>query len=109
MKKSGFTLIELLIVVAIIAILAAIAIPNLLEGKVRAKTSCVKADMKTLVTALEAYRTDNNAYINPWPRSMYPIAEPVGEKAEILYYKRTATNTVDGNGFQLTTPVAYIT
>jgi len=59
---SGFTLIELLIVVAIIAILAAIAVPNLLEAQVRAKVSRVKSDLRTLTTALEAYRVDANEY-----------------------------------------------
>ena len=57
---DAFTLIELLIVVAIIAILAAIAVPNFLEAQVRAKVSRAKTDIRTLVTALESYRTDNN-------------------------------------------------
>lgn len=64
MKKfTGFTLIELLIVVAIIAILAAIAVPNFLEAQVRAKVSRAKNDMRSIATALEAYRTDNNDYV----------------------------------------------
>ncbi|HUT25326.1 MAG TPA: prepilin-type N-terminal cleavage/methylation domain-containing protein [Sumerlaeia bacterium] len=62
-KKAAFTLIELLIVVAIIAILAAIAVPNFLEAQVRAKISRAENDMRTLAVALEAYRVDNNAYI----------------------------------------------
>ncbi len=61
-RSQGFTLIELLIVVAIIAILAAIAVPNLIEAQVRAKVSRAKADMRTIATALEAYRVDHNAY-----------------------------------------------
>jgi prepilin-type N-terminal cleavage/methylation domain-containing protein len=59
---SGFTLIELLIVVAIIAILAAIAIPNFLAAQTRAKVSKQKAGMATAVTALESYQIDNTAY-----------------------------------------------
>lgn len=59
---KGFTLIELLIVVAIIAILAAIAIPNFLEAQTRAKVSRVKADIRTVATGLEAYRVDHNHY-----------------------------------------------
>jgi prepilin-type N-terminal cleavage/methylation domain-containing protein len=60
--KRGFTLIELLIVVAIIAILAAIAVPNFLEAQTRAKVSRAKADIRSLATALEAYSVDNNKY-----------------------------------------------
>ena len=62
MNKKGFTLIELLIVVAIIAILAAIAVPNFLEAQVRSKVSRVKADHRSLATAIEAYYVDNNSY-----------------------------------------------
>jgi prepilin-type N-terminal cleavage/methylation domain-containing protein len=62
MNEKGFTLIELLIVVLIIAILAAIAVPNFLEAQVRSKVSRAKADMRSLATALEAYNVDNLAY-----------------------------------------------
>ena len=60
--RKGFTLIELLIVIAIIAILAAIAVPNFLEAQTRAKVSRVKADQRSLATGLEAYYVDNNNY-----------------------------------------------
>src|SRR3978361_2219273 len=63
----AFTLIELLIVVAIIAILAAIAVPNFLEAQTRSKVVRVKADMRTLATALEAYRVDNDKCLKSWP------------------------------------------
>jgi len=62
MSKKGFTLIELLIVVAIIAILAAIAIPNFLAAQVRAKVSRAKGELRTVATALESYFVDNNYY-----------------------------------------------
>src|SRR5512141_2221378 len=61
-KESGFTLIELLIVIAIIGILAAIAIPNLLSAVQRGKQKRTMADMRTLATAVEAYAVDNNNY-----------------------------------------------
>jgi len=62
MKTKGFTLIELLIVVAIIGILAAIAIPNFLAAQVRAKVAKAKAEMATIGTALETYAVDNSGY-----------------------------------------------
>jgi len=94
MKQRAFTLIELLIVVAIIAILAAIAVPNFLEAQVRSKVSRAKTDMRSFAIAEEAYYVDWNSYTasnggqwNPW--------DPAGG-----YW----------TGFRmLTTPVAYIT
>ena len=62
-SERGFTLIELLIVVAIIAILAAIAVPNFLEAQTRSKVARVQNDLRNLATALESYRVDNNDYI----------------------------------------------
>ena len=60
--RRGFTLIELLIVVLIIALLAAIAVPNFLMAQTRAKVARAKNDMRVVAMALEAYHADNQAY-----------------------------------------------
>ncbi len=93
-RRKGFTLIELLIVVAIIAILAAIAIPNFLEAQVRSKVSRAKADMRTVTTAIESYFVDHNKYA--------PMTHVSGF--------RYGDDTTDGYlRFNLTTPIAYLT
>ncbi len=100
MSKRAFTLIELLIVVAIIAILAAIAVPNFLEAQTRAKVSRVKNDLRTLDTCLNSYVIDYNSFpachtfgvaVNPFPTDG-GIASPQGYVLE-----------------RLSTPIAYCT
>lgn len=98
-RFRGFTLIELLIVVAIIAILAAIAVPNFLEAQVRSKVSRTKNDMRTLATALEAYRLDYNKY--PADGQTYNI---FGEEPY-----RSIQPAPNPTYFGLSTPVAYVT
>jgi type II secretory pathway pseudopilin PulG len=100
--------------VAIIAILAAIAVPNFLEAQVRSKVSRVKADMRSFATGLEAYRTDHNKY----PSHHYTLYEyrsdPLPPSAEFFIGGvLTAPAWTESNPFpgpyHLTTPVVYLT
>jgi type II secretion system protein G len=61
-RRRGFTLIELLIVVVIIGVLAAIAIPKFKNTKGKANAASLRADLRNLVTAQEAYFYDNSTY-----------------------------------------------
>ena len=93
MKKSNntkaFTLIELLIVVAIIAILAAIAVPNFLEAQIRSKVSRVKSDLRTIATGIESYTVD-------YHKPMYD-----GEPGQPHFGWVSSLK-------QMTTPIAYL-
>ncbi len=97
-NSNGFTLIELLIVVAIIAILAAIAIPNYLAAQIRSKVTKSQAELKTLATGLEAYYVDSNDYppdsnhgsgdwqsIYPWIPITTPIAYLTSIPRDLFY------------------------
>jgi prepilin-type N-terminal cleavage/methylation domain-containing protein len=82
MKKTGFTLIELLIVIAIILILIAIALPNFLEAQIRAKITKVKGDMRTIATAQESYRIDFAMYTDDhdpdsMPKGLHQLTTPL--------------------------------
>jgi len=85
--RSAFTLIELLIVVAIIGILAAIAVPNFLNARTKAMIARMEADMKALGDALTMYRLDNKCVpmwqgSNP-PNELGPLTTPVSYIATI--------------------------
>ena len=106
---KAFTLIELLIVVAIIAILAAIAVPNFLEAQARAKVTRVMADMRSIGIALESYYVDNNKYIPPTA-----YRAPYGGEWGKWWLRLEAQssgpqNSISGCGDWLTSPIQYIT
>jgi prepilin-type N-terminal cleavage/methylation domain-containing protein len=109
MERKGFTLIELMIVIAIIIILAAIAIPNYLRMTERAKVSAIESDLKAIATALEAYNTDWTKYpaVNSWDdlkneltgngtlNSASGNTTVTGEKSPISYIKTEALTALE--------------
>jgi len=99
-KERGFTLIELLIVVAIIGIIAAIAIPNLLNAINRGRQKRTMADMRTIATAVESYAVDNNFY----PPNVSAAAQMQGF-LEPTYLKRLPTTDGWSEGFTFNTDV----
>lgn len=91
--RLGFTLIELLIVVAIIGILAAIAIPNFLEAQTRAKVASQNSNLRSITIALEEYQVDNSQY-PPWFMLFDPFpGEPANARFPYVY---------------ITTPIPYL-
>ncbi|MEW6238478.1 MAG: prepilin-type N-terminal cleavage/methylation domain-containing protein [Candidatus Omnitrophota bacterium] len=94
-RLKGFTLIELLIVVAIIGILAAIAVPNFLNARVRALATRSMADIRTLSDAVNMYRIDHNS--PPFRRPGWPCGLCDEEQIEATY-----------NMAGLTSPVAFV-
>jgi len=116
-KLSGFTLIELLIVVAIIAILAAIAVPNFLEAQIRAKVSTAKADQRTLATALEAFQIDYNVYPKHYDGTTQNVHDEIFRNNTLaenssLSKRPTFANyrnsKIGSRYYMLTTPVSFI-
>ena len=97
--QKGFTLIELMIVVAIIAILAAILIPNFLHARAESQTAACEGNLKDLATALEEYAVDNGG---TYPASFANLIAANGG----VYLKVLPLDPAGGVAYALSVPAA---
>jgi type IV pilus assembly protein PilA len=106
--KKGFTLIELLIVVVIIGILAAIAIPKFASTKQKAYTASMKTDLRNLVTAQEAYFSDNTSYATTTAALSTSFHVSAGNTVAAPAATATGWSTTVTNSFVPTTASGHI-
>jgi general secretion pathway protein G len=93
--QRGFTLIEMMIVVAIIAILVSILVPNFVRARAQAQTSACESNLKEIATAIELYQTDNDRY--PDGGSVDPSNDELSP-----YLKQTPVDPAAGPGLYYT-------
>jgi len=108
-NEKGFTLIELLIVVAIIGILAAIAIPQFSAYRIRGYNSAAHSDGKNMLTAQEAYFVDNAQYagidlvpgpaVEVWSNDATPILLTGAKLSNAVFLVSEAATTTDGGAY----------
>jgi prepilin-type N-terminal cleavage/methylation domain-containing protein len=107
-SERGFTLVEIMIVVAIIALLAAIAIPNVLRGRTSANEAAAVGNLRALISSLEMARSVNNSYPTPagtWLTTMYgagaaPAACAAGVAPDPDFGPPSFCNAMGGNTVQ---------
>ena len=115
--RKGFTLIELLIVVVIIGILAAIAIPKFANTKSKAYITAMKSDLRNLVTAEEAFFADSSKYTSAITELKYQNSTGTNAPAVVAgagYWTATNTHsqlpgTTCGIGVNTTNPLSGVT
>jgi general secretion pathway protein G len=106
-SERGFTLIEMMIVVAIIAILVSVLVPNFMRARAQAQTAACEANLKEIATALELYQTDHESYPNVTSETQVTSSEanlgpyirqtPIDPVAPTGFYEYSVTNPAAGN------------
>lgn len=96
-RTKGFTLIELMVVVAVIAILAAIAMPSFREQSAKGRRSDAASSLGSMQLALERWRADNPSYANSSPASASYPAFPTS-----AYYDFAFSGTTNATGYTIT-------